>query len=297
MKKAMIIANPTSGKEQAEDYIRKTEEVITNLFDTVEVRKTEKAGDAAEFALMACEGKFDSVYCLGGDGTVNEVVNGLAGQVHRPRLGIVPLGTVNDFARALDIPLDPFKAIDIFGTPSVHAVDIGKINKDYFANVLAVGEVAEATFQVSIEQKTKLGSLAYFLEGIKAFLRKEPLQLTVQHDEGLWKGEAFLLIAALTNSVGGFESLAPDAAVNDGKFHVFIVKDLSITKTALMLPKLISGDLKESSEVDYFRTRTLSVSAEGEHAVNIDGEEGKTLPFEALVLPAHLHVYVPAAKD
>ncbi|WP_210365776.1 diacylglycerol kinase family protein [Bacillus sp. REN3] len=292
--KAMIILNPSSGKEKANDFVQQIKAALRDEYREIEVRKTRKEGDATAFAREACESLTDTVISAGGDGTINETINGLAEQAHRPRLGITPLGTVNDFARALNIPLDPYEAIQVLLQNSHRGVDVGKINDDYFANVLAVGSIAEASYHVSPERKTRLGTFAYFIEGAKSFLSNDLIDLCIRHDNGKWEGKAFLLLAALTNSVGGFESLAPEAEVNDGKFHAFIIKKGSIPGIAKIIPSLIKGELKESEEVEYFRTAYLDVSSPVRHYINIDGDEGGPLPFKARVLPRHLEVFVPA---
>lgn len=293
MTKAMIIINPSSGKEKAVEILPQLKSVVQSLYEEAVVRETAKEGDAAEFAREACEQEYDAVVSMGGDGTISETVNGIAEQCHRPNLGIVPMGTVNDFARALKIPLEPESAIQLLSDRQTIPVDIGKINDCYFMNVLAVGAIAEATYAVTAEQKTKLGSFAYFLEGIKAILNKIPFKLTVEHDEGKWTGQAYLLVSALTNSVGGFESLAPEAEVNDGKIHTFVIKDISFPQIMKIIPRLLKGELKEHDQVEYIRTSRVKVSASEELVVNIDGDEGKPLPFSAQVLKQHLHVFVP----
>lgn len=291
--KAMIILNPSSGKEKAAEYAEKIEETLREQYDVIDIRRTEKEGDAAAFATEACISLYDTVVAMGGDGTINEAINGLAEQEHRPALGIIPLGTVNDFARALNIPLDPYNAISILDEQNLQPVDIGKINEHYFANVIAVGAIAEASYNVSPELKTRLGSLAYFMEGTKSFLGGDAIELSVDHENGKWEGHTFLLIAALTNSVGGFEALAPHANVNDGKFHAFIIKKMSVPKIASLIPSLLKGELEDSEEVEYMRTSFLNVTSDKAHVVNIDGEEGEPLPFKAKVLPSHLDVFVP----
>lgn len=292
MTKAMIIINPSSGKEKAADILPKLKSVVESLHDVTVVRETAKEGDAVEFAREACAASFDTIVSMGGDGTISETVNGMAEQSHRPDLGIIPFGTVNDFARALKIPLEPEHAIQVLAGGQTIPVDIGKINDSYFMNVLAVGAIAEATYAVTAEQKTRLGSFAYFMEGIKAIINKTPFKLTVEHDEGKWIGQAHLLVSALTNSVGGFESLAPDAEVNDGKIHTFVIKDISLPQIMKIIPRLLKGELKEHGQVEYIRSSSINVSASEELAVNIDGDEGAPLPFTAQVLKQHLNVFV-----
>jgi diacylglycerol kinase (ATP) len=293
MKKAMIIVNPSSGKEKANDYVKKIEETLRGKYQRVDIKETAKEGDAAAYATEACIALYDTVISMGGDGTINEVINGLAEQAHRPALGIIPLGTINDFARALNIPLDPYEAISTLDEQNLQPVDIGKVNDVYFANVLAVGAIAEASYSVSPKQKTRLGPLAYFLEGAKSLFSGDAIEVSVEHENGKWEGQTFLLLAALTNSVGGFEALAPEARVNDGKFHMFIIKKMSFPKIASLIPSVLKGEFEESEEVEYIRTSFLKVSSSKAHAVNIDGEEGKPLPLDAKVLPGHLDVFVP----
>ncbi|MBT2664478.1 diacylglycerol kinase family lipid kinase [Bacillus sp. ISL-4] len=296
MSKAMIIINPSSGKEKAGKILPKAEKALGEIYDEVSVCKTEGEGDATNFAKEACAERFDAVISMGGDGTVNEIVNGLGEQQHRPIFGIIPLGTINDFARSLRIPLDPNAAIEILKDMHMKESDIGKINDRYFMNVLAVGAIAEATYNVTVEQKTRLGSFAYFIEGAKAIIKKTPFPLTVEHDQGKWIGEAHLLIATMTNSVGGFEQLAPEAEVNDGKLHTFIIKDLSLPLIVKIIPSLIRGEIKGHDEVEYIKTSKLHLATSEELAVNIDGDEGILLPFQANVLHKHLRLFVPGTK-
>ncbi|MEC2057876.1 diacylglycerol kinase family lipid kinase [Peribacillus psychrosaccharolyticus] len=293
MTKAMIICNPSAGKEKARDLLPRAISNLKEVYDEVYVRETKQEGDAVTFAHDACDQQYDAVISMGGDGTVSETINGLAEQHHRPVFGLIPLGTVNDFARALSIPLDPEEAASVLSSQRTKAADIGKINNRFFMNVLAVGAVAEATYNVSVKQKTLLGPLAYLIEGGKALVKKTPFKLTVNHDLGKWQGEAYLMVAALTNSVGGFNAVAPDAQINDGKIHVLIIKDLSLPNIMKIIPSLLWGELKKHDQVEYFQTSLLDVSSDEELAVNIDGDEGVPLPFRARILNQHLNVIVP----
>lgn len=289
----MIICNPSAGKEKARELLPTAISNLKEVYDEVYVRETKQEGDAVVFAQDACVEQYDAVISMGGDGTVSETINGLAEQRHRPAFGLIPLGTVNDFARALSIPLDPEEAACVVSSQRTKAADIGKINNQFFMNVLAVGAVAEATYNVSVKQKTLLGPLAYLIEGGKALVKKTPFKLTVEHDSGKWQGESYLMVAALTNSVGGFNTVAPDARINDGKIHVLIIKDLSLPNIMKIVPSLLWGELKKHDQVEYFQTSFLDVSSDEELAVNIDGDEGVPLPFRAQILNQHLNVIVP----
>ncbi|WP_026694554.1 diacylglycerol/lipid kinase family protein [Peribacillus kribbensis] len=297
MAKAMLIVNPSSGKEKAAEYKIEAEEALKSIYEEIDMKETAKEGDAADFARNACSSEYEAVIAMGGDGTINEAVNGLAEQTDRPKFGLIPMGTVNDFARALKIPLKPSEAIEILKAQSIRPVDIGQINDRYFMNVLAVGAIAEASYNVTPEQKTKFGPFAYVMEGIKAFIKKTPFELSIKHESGTWEGSAYLMLASLTNSVGGFESFNPEARVNDGKFHIFVLKDFSIPNLFTIIPGLLKGELKEHDSVEYIRSSFIEVSSSENLAVNIDGDEGTPLPFDAQVLKSHLNIFVPRRKN
>lgn len=297
MKKAMFILNPSAGKEKAADYKEKVEKTLKEMGYIVDTKETEKQRDATLFAKEACEEKYDFVVAMGGDGTINEVVSGLAEQSHQPLFSLIPLGTVNDFARALGISLDPEEAIEALKTGTEKAVDIAKVADMYFMNILAIGDIAESTSSVSPEQKTRLGALAYFLEGIKAITSEEETYFEVEHDHGVWKGNAKLVLIALTNSVGGFEKLAPEALTDDGLLHLYIVEHANLAGFVRMAGALWRGKLEEDPDVEAIHTTKVKIITKEPLICNIDGDEGCTTPFEIEVLPSHIRALIPRDKE
>ncbi len=291
--KAMIIANPSSGKENALEYIEQIKAILKGKGYDSTVKKTEKELDATNFCQDACTSDYELVVSLGGDGTLHETINGLVDQVHRPKLGIIPLGTVNDFARALNIPLDPDEAISLLASDNTKDVDIGKFNDRYFVNIVAVGAIAEATYDVTPEQKTKLGPLAYVLEGLKELTSNRTYPLTIEYDEKKWEGDSLLFLAALTRSTGGFEKLTPEAKVDDGMLHCYVIKQVNMIRLASIATAILRGELKEEEDVEYFTAKRLKVSSQDPLVTNVDGEQGDQLPVEMEVKPSHIQVIVP----
>ena len=293
MKKAMFILNPSSGKELAGDYKGQTIETLTSMGYEVNVKETQGQGDATKFARQACQEQYDLVTAMGGDGTINEAVNGLAEQEHRPLFSFIPLGTVNDFARALGIPLDPLQAIESLKTAQPRFTDIAKAQDQYFMNILAVGQVAENVSNVSVEQKTKLGTLAYLIEGVKALTSEDETEVTVEHDHGKWQGNAVIVLVALTNSVGGFEKLAPEAQTNDGLLHVIIVKSAGLPAFIRIASALLRGKLEEDPDVLVIKTEKVRIETTNEMTCNLDGDEGCTTPISIQILKQHIEILVP----
>ena len=293
----MFILNPSSGKELAGNFKDQTIETLSSMGYEVEVKETQGGGDATNFARQACLEQYDLVTAMGGDGTINEAVNGLAEQEHRPLFSFIPLGTVNDFARALGIPLDPHKAIEALKTAQPRFTDIAKAQDKYFMNILAVGQVAENVSNVSVEQKTKLGTLAYLIEGVKALTSEDETEVSVEYDHGKWSGNAVIVLVALTNSVGGFEKLAPDAQTDDGFLHVFIVKSAGLPAFFRIASALLRGKLEEDPDVLVIKTEKVRIETKTEMTCNLDGDEGCTTPISVQILKQHIEVLVPIGKN
>ncbi|MEK5184338.1 diacylglycerol/lipid kinase family protein [Solibacillus sp. FSL W7-1324] len=288
MKKCMVIINPTSGKEKASDYEKK---IIAQLHNyEVVVKETTGEKDATRFAKMACDEKYDEVILVGGDGTVNEGINGIAEQPHRPVVGIIPLGTVNDFARALDISLDPDEAIALLGGKTTKA-DIGKVNDYYFTNVIAIGLLAEAVGDVTLEQKTSLGSLAYLFEGVKAAIQNDTYEMEVKADGKTYKEDMMLFICVLTDSVGSFRHMNEEADKSDGLLHGFIIKSTNTLQVVGTAKNLLTGNYEDDDNIIKFNAQEMHVNANEALPLNVDGDLISQLPAKISILHNHLEFY------
>ncbi|MDN6194599.1 MAG: YegS/Rv2252/BmrU family lipid kinase, partial [Alkalibacterium sp.] len=220
MTKAVVIVNPSSGRAEGKIYGPKVQTELEKIYDEVELKWTEKEGDATRFTREATQQQVDAIYALGGDGTVNECVNGIATEENRPPFGFIPLGTVNDLGRVLGIPMNPDKAVKGLTTRRKKAIDIGKINDTFFVDIVAIGSIPEAVHSVPVEEKTKLGPFAYLLEGFKALSEKEVYPFKFNVEEEITEVDSFLVIIALTNSVAGIPTMIPDASEDDGFLHL-----------------------------------------------------------------------------
>ena len=295
MKRCMLIINPTAGRERAKYHKENLRRQLENMFDDVELRETEKAGDATLWAKEAALIGFDAVFSMGGDGTLNETINGLA-QANKPiDFGFIPLGTINDLARALNIPLHPEVAIDMLPRCKTVKVDIAKANDRYFINTIATGIMPEAVGHVSIEQKTRLGPLAYFLTGIKAMQAHETSLFKITTPEGSSIYRSPLIVAMLTNSVGSFRNLAPQARVDDGKIWLGIFKDFNYLDLRKVIPEFLSGQPLTSELMTLKALEEVRIELVGDHplSTNMDGDSGPAFPLDIKVLPSFLSVYVP----
>ncbi len=296
MKRARIIYNPTSGREIFKKHLADVLEKLEAAGYETSCHATKGAGDATRAARIAVERKYDIVIAAGGDGTLNEVVNGLAEQEFRPKLGIIPTGTTNDFARALQIPRDVDAALDIIIKGDTIPVDIGRMNDKYFINIAGGGKLTELTYEVPIKLKTMLGQLAYYLKGIEMLPSIKATEVTIEYDGKLFEGEAMLFLVSLTNSVGGFEKLAPNSSINDGFFSLIILMKTNLADFIRLASLALKGEHIHDPRVIYTKASRVKVTSEDKVQLNVDGEYGGLLPAEFVNLYRHLEVFAPLDK-
>lgn len=296
MKRARIIYNPTSGRELFKKHLPQVLQKLENAGYETSAHATTGEGDAIRAAKIAVERRYDIVVAAGGDGTLNEVVNGLAEQEYRPKLGVIPMGTTNDFARALQIPRDIEKAVDIIVKGDTLPVDIGRMNDRYFINIAGGGRLTELTYEVPSKLKTMMGQLAYYIKGIEMLPSIKATELTIEYDGKLFEGEAMLFLIALTNSVGGFEKLAPDASINDGLFTLLILKKTNLAEFLRIATLALRGEHLSDDHVIYTTANRVKVRSSEKVLINLDGELGGEAPAEFENLYRHLDVFVPVEK-
>ena len=293
MKRARIIYNPTSGRELFKKHLP---EVLVRLeqagYET-SCHATTGEGDATDAARQAVERKFDLVIAAGGDGTINEVVNGIAEQPYRPKVGIIPVGTTNDFARAIGVPRSIDVACDVIVDGVSVPIDIGRVNDKYFINIAGGGRLTELTYEVPSKLKTMIGQLAYYLKGIEMLPSIKSTHVEIEYDGKLFEGEIMLFLVSLTNSVGGFEKLAPDSSLSDGLFDLLILKKVHLADFIKAASLAVRGEHIHDPNVLYVKANRIKVKTEQKMQLNLDGEYGGLMPGEFLNLYEHIEVLVP----
>ena len=294
MKRARIIYNPTSGRELFKKHLPEVLQRLETAGYEASCHATTGAGDATDAAKKAVERGFDIVIACGGDGTLNEVVAGISQCENRPRLGLIPMGTTNDFARAVHIPRDIEKAVDIIIKGETLPVDVGLMNGErYFINIAGGGRLTELTYEVPSKMKTVLGQFAYYLKGIEMIPSIRAAHMRLEIDDEVFDSEMMIFLCALTNSVGGFEKIAPDASINDGKFTVMALKKCSLADFARIIALAAKGDHFNDPNVIYRKASKVTVTSNDEVHINLDGEYGGDAPATFENLMRHIEVFVP----
>lgn len=291
----MIIVNPSSGAEESENYTEQLKEQLKAVASEFVIKKTKKSGDAKEFAEEAALNDYEAVFVLGGDGTVSEAVNGLMLHESKLPLGIIPLGTVNNVARAVGIPMNPEKAIDSLEQLTVQQIDVGKLNDRFFISSTSVGPIPESVQEVDVDMKTKFGVFAYLIEGIKALKNDETYTFELDIDGEKWTAEYSLLLIAMSNFVGGVGTIIPEAAIDDGLIHLVTLKETTAKEKLSLVPELFQNKeyTKDQLEHRSFKKARIRLVEDIDKEINctVDGDKGQTFPLEIEVLPQALSVF------
>ena len=288
MQKIMLIINPTSGGEKALDYKDKLENKAKKYFEQVDTRITQKAQDATNLATEASRENYDAVLVFGGDGTVNEVISGIAERDYIPKLAIIPGGTGNLITKLLEINQDIDGAIDDLDFSSTNKIDIGKSNGHYFGYIFSIGSLPEAIHNVGIEDKTKFGMLAYAVNTVKSVVTDQAFNIQVETENGNYIGEASHVLVLLTNYFADKKIFDDD---KDGYANVLILKDASILSKLSVIPDLLKGDVVENDHIEYIKARRIKISSDTELETDVDGDKSDDLPVEIKVLGQHIQVY------
>lgn len=297
MKKARIIYNPTSGRELFKKHLPEALQKFEQAGYETSCHATTCEGDAIQAARVAAERGFDLIVAAGGDGTINEVVNGIAVLEDRPKIAVIPVGTTNDFARAIGIPLNNVpQAVEVILNGESKKIDIGHVNDQYFINIAGGGRLTELTYEVPSKLKTMVGQLAYYLKGVEMLPSIRPAEVEIEYDGKLFQGEIMLFLVSLTNSVGGFERLAPDSKLNDGMFDLLILKKANLAEFIRVATLAIRGDHINDEHIIYTKANRVKVTNKDKMQLNLDGEYGGLLPGEFVNLYQHIDFIVSSDK-
>jgi diacylglycerol kinase (ATP) len=242
----------------------------------VEVLPTFERGDAAALARIAAARGVDVVAAAGGDGTLNEVVNGLDGFD-------TPLGTANDFAKQVGIPADPDHAMDVILQRKPVRVDTATMNGKRFLNVSSGGVGAEATAETPAEAKEQLGPVAYAISGVRKLADLESIQVRVQGPDFAFDGDILLFAVGVMRATGGGTLVTPHASATDGLLDLCLVESMSRRDFAGMVLKIKRGEHVGEPGVHYVQLPWLTIEAFEPIAVNMDGEmtEAESLEYRA----------------
>lgn len=298
--KARLFVNPVSGSDAAPNHLPLINARLRERVGPMDIVMTVDAGDAARAAEQSVRDGYDCLFVAGGDGTLNDVLNGVAAvpeALSRVVLGIIPLGTGNDLARALGFPEEIDEALDRLSRSEPIAVDVGVLNGRYFLNVSGGGFIAEVSDAVDTQLKSIAGKLAYLIGGAQVLLTHEPIgtRLTWRDGSQPRSRELELHAFAVCNSrqIGGGRLIAPDALIDDGLLDVCLIESMPTIDFLALLRRVSTGDHTDDERVSYFRASQIHLTFDRVVKVNTDGQVLEASHCEYAVLPRAVRLLGP----
>jgi YegS/Rv2252/BmrU family lipid kinase len=306
-KKSLAIVNPTAAGGKAARRWPKVERLLRERLGPTDSRFTRRRGDAIDIAYGALRERYELIIAVGGDGTVNEIVNGFfrGGRAVNPaaRLGFIPIGTGGDLRRTLEIPLDPGQAVDVIAAGDSLAIDVGRARfagydgapaERCFVNVLGFGMGGDVSVRAKSFPRWFGGKGAFLAATLLAFVRYKGKRVRLTLD-GVAQPQKFLITnIAIGNGrfQGGGMHPCPRAVMNDGLLEVTTIDLLGAFELLRDLPVLYSDDVYKHPKVRHFRARHIRAESDEVTRIEVDGEALGTLPLEIDLLAEKLNVLV-----
>jgi YegS/Rv2252/BmrU family lipid kinase len=283
----VVILNPVAGSPE---NLRAWQERVESIARGCPIRVTSLPGEAEALARRAVEEGFARVIAAGGDGTVNQVANGVAGG--NAALGVLPIGTVNVFAMELGLPLHNLQLCwDIIEGSNTRSIDLPSADGKYFVQLAGIGLDAQVVKETSLAAKRSLGPLSYLISAAQIAARQPPKLFIESEDTSVDEG-SFVLIGN-GRLYGGPFPFFKHAVIDDGLFDVVIFKRLGYLEIIKYLQDVIFSSEIRAPEIEYFQTRRLCITSEQDVPLELDGELAGKCPVEFLIQQKALRVLAP----
>ena len=270
----LLLVNPAAGGGRGGKAEPAVLAAARGAWGDVDIVRTARAGDAVEFGRKAADQGIERIIVVGGDGTVHEVANGMlsTGIASIPRLGVVPIGTGNDFARLTGTAsLTPVEAVRRLASGCDELFDTGLAWGEYFVNSLGLG--FDATVATQVPRFRRLWRpLVYPAAVLRSFTSYRPFQVVAQGDDDRYSGGIFCIEVGIGKSTGGGFFLTPDALANDGLFDVCVIVPISFREFLTLTPKAFRGKHTGLKQVRMMRTSSLTIRGSQPLEVHFDGE-------------------------
>lgn len=277
MKKVRFIYNPYSGENNIINELDNVIKLHQEVDMTIVPYRIQKGKDLAE-ALDIIDETYSYILIAGGDGTVDSLVNAMKHRNIDIPIGILPVGTANDFGKFINMSSDVQEACKQILNSRPVAVDVGKINDDYFINVASTGLFTDISQKIDANLKNTIGKLAYYLKGIEELPNFRKLKVKLSSKECDYEGEMYLLLVFNGKTAGNL-NLAYEAEITDGKLDVIMFKAIQVMELLPLFIKLLKGEHLDSDKVVYFKTDDVYIESPEDILTDIDGERGPDFPL------------------
>ncbi len=277
-KKLLLIVNPSAGQKKGKKYLADIVRLYNSYGYDCVTYVTGCQGDAREYLKENVKtGDYERIICVGGDGTLNETVSGLAqGDIYCP-VGYIPAGSTNDYAHTLNLSNDILQAAKDAVEGVIFEFDLGRFDHRHFIYTASCGAFAKASYSTNQVAKNMLGYLAYVFEGLKEIPNIKPIHIVAETENGTVEGD--YLFCGITNTVtyGGIFKLDKERIrLNDGLFEVMLVKTPANVAQFTQIALALHNQDMPSEMIDFFTAQRLNITTDREMEWTLDGERGET---------------------
>jgi YegS/Rv2252/BmrU family lipid kinase len=294
MTTALLIRNPVARHPLSDEALASVLSVARAAGWQIDTVATDGAGAATALARDAAQARIDVVVVHGGDGTVNEAINGLAGT--RTALAVLRGGTANVWAKETHCAKDPVASMRGVVSGVRRRVDVGRANGRYFLLMAGIGLDAAIVARMNPAWKRRLGALAYIVAGVAATFRWRTHDIRLTIDGTEYETPMYWMLIGNTRSYGGVARITHRALIDDGRFEVALLKRGGPLRMLESLGRLLVGRHLRGGNVRYARATTVDVSTP-DLPVQLDGEDIGTTPLRFEIVPLGLEVIVPPDLD
>ncbi|OIP00759.1 MAG: hypothetical protein AUJ98_06465 [Bacteroidetes bacterium CG2_30_33_31] len=301
----LVIVNPNAGGRQGKKDWPKIEAMIIDAGLKYKKVLTEYRHHAIKLTKMYVAQGYRKLICVGGDGTINEVVNGIMtskANLQEVSFGVIMIGTGNDWGRMFDIPTDYKKALKVIIDAKKFQQDVGRvtyflgkeIKERFFINAAGIGFDAMVVQNANTKKdKGKSGKFSYLITLFKTLMKYKNLNINVTiEDRQLVGSELFTMGIGIGRFSGGGMQQVPKAVADDGLFDIMLVNNISKAKIIYKIKKLYNGEILDLKEVNMFKAKSLVVSSTDKVMLEVDGESLGHSPFTFEIIPERLNVIV-----
>ncbi|OTN76320.1 hypothetical protein A5886_001397 [Enterococcus sp. 8G7_MSG3316] len=296
---SIVLYNDTAGKSEAKESAEQFQAYVKEQQPEANVvlQPSNPDTDPEEVRQTAKDHDVDTVVIIGGDGTIHDGIQTFKDQLQDLKIGIIPGGTVNNFAKMLGIPVKPEEAFETILNGTDRGIDYGMVNDQVMISTMTIGLLADTAAATSQEEKQQYGPLAFMKRFFYLLFKKKQYKLEMVSDQRKWQGKAQLVTIIMSNSAGGFTNFDESARPDDGEFHVILLPKLNILAFIVFLPRIIRGRISKVPSVEYFTASEISIRAkEKKVQTRTDGDPTDDLPVDMKVIKHGLTMRVPADK-
>jgi diacylglycerol kinase (ATP) len=298
--RAKLIMNPTAGPWDVRRELPAVLEHLERHGWQTTIHQTERPGEATELAMEAREQDLDAVFVVGGDGTINEVINGLA--EGSAALGVLPGGTANIWAKELGLPtrsplhwMPLVESINALVPGTTRRIDLGRANGRYFLQWTGLGLDAEVTYAMEprTRRQRRLGALAYIVSGIVTAAHMVGTRTRLWIDDDYIHRRTILIVISNSQLYGGVVRIATDARLDDGLLDVNVFSGTGPASVVRTVAGVLTGLHGHDPRHSFYRGRTIRIESDKPMPLQVDGEPFGTTPLVCEVVPRALSVLIP----